>query len=334
MDEEEGEESVIDAFRIGYTSGSRPRKREDDELSDTSHISAASSLPSVVDSIFTVASGSSMSSLPGSQGADERLVALLLEDSVVRDVCSGGLLVIEKERLERNLRRLLKDFATELRKEADTVQQRQAANFVRFRARNSAHIICNALTEALTKNLQSGVDERIRNEAEEEDHDSDDENSDRSEDEVQNLQQLELFIKTSRAFEIFRTKLTMFVYPSEERLDQTREDLEVDREDGKNEYRDLHDTESQSSIQDELPRIDSQNLQNMSRGATFMPIFNMMMKPLRKERPFIPSGKTRVEWQCVCSSTLSNKKLTAGTEMWTHDLRRLHRAYTRSSRTT
>lgn len=149
--------------------GSTERKREEDELSDISNVSAASSIPSVADSIFTMVSGSSMSSVSAPQGAGERLVGLLLGDVITKEACSEALLTIEEERFERNLRRMLRDFSSELRKEAETVQQRHAANFVRFRARNSAHIICNS--------LKPGRKPRVDNEPEEE---SEDEDSDRS----------------------------------------------------------------------------------------------------------------------------------------------------------
>jgi hypothetical protein len=102
--------------------GSRERKREEDELSDTSNVAAASSIPSVANSIFTIVSGSSMSSVSAPQGAGERLVGFLLGDIIIKQACSEGLLTIEEERFERNLRRLLRDFSSEPRKEAETVK--------------------------------------------------------------------------------------------------------------------------------------------------------------------------------------------------------------------
>jgi hypothetical protein len=90
------EESVIEAFLIGHTLGSRQRTCEGDELSHNSNISVASSLPSVVDCIFTIASGSLMSSLPGPQGAGERLVSLFLDDTVIKRICSYVVLLIER----------------------------------------------------------------------------------------------------------------------------------------------------------------------------------------------------------------------------------------------
>jgi hypothetical protein len=48
---------------------------------------------------------------------------------------------------ESKLRIFLKEFAIELRAEARTVPERRAAHFVRYRARNSAHLICRELKE-------------------------------------------------------------------------------------------------------------------------------------------------------------------------------------------
>lgn len=122
--------------------------REDSESkSEASVTSAAPSLVSMNDSIFSIVSGSSMPSLAGPTSTVDRLVALLLNDEVIKSVCVDALIMIgiEYDRFERHLRRLLKEFAVELRKEAECEQHRQAAQFVRLRARNSAYIICSKL---------------------------------------------------------------------------------------------------------------------------------------------------------------------------------------------
>jgi len=267
------EESVIDAFRIGHTLGSRQRTREDDELSHNSNMSVASSLPSVVDSIFTIASGSSMSSLPGPQGAGERLVSLFLGDTVIKRICSYAVLLIEKERFERNLRRLIKDFAAELRKEAGTVEQRHVVNFVRFRARNSAHMMCNLLIEKTSPR----VVKIIPNAADEEEVDSEDDDSAPSDDESDNLKQLEKFINESRAFEIFRTKLKAFVYPPRKGVDHARVVPEEMFEEGDNNVADEKMTSTQRSSS----------------------VLDMIATAFRMARQPIPRGKTRIEWKCV-----------------------------------
>jgi hypothetical protein len=284
-------ERMAKAFGIGYVLGKKQRRREEDELSDTSNVSVASSIPSVVDSIFTMASGSSVSSIPGVQGAGERLVVAILDDRDIKQVCSEALFIMEEGRFERNLRRLLKDFATELRKEAGSVQQRHAANFVRFRARNTAHMICNSLTKGLRK--------KVEHEAEEEGSEEDD--SEPSDDELENLQQLELFIKSSNAFDQFRTKLRAFVY-----LPKTKHE---------------HSDSVNEKASGDIPQTNAAQEQNLILGVgrlediipwniarlqeTCNPIINTILTSFRKAQPPMPLGRTRIEWQCVRQSDWS-----------------------------
>ncbi len=265
---------------------SRERKREEDQLSDISKVSAASSIPSVADSIFTMVSGSSMSSISAPERAGERLVGLLLGDVIIKQACSEALLTIEEEKFERNLRRLLRDFSSELRKEAETVQQRRAANFVRFRARNFAHIICNS--------LKPGRKPRIDNEPEEE---SEDEDSDRSEDKVENL---EIFIKSSKAFDSFRTNLRAFVYPSKQKANDTKP-----RTGGGTNGHDDEDIGVNLLMQDENQVEDIENVvdEDPPKVASVVKAFDAVIetiwKPLRNTPPPVSLGKTRIEWQCV-----------------------------------
>lgn len=301
------EDDASEAFRFGYRVANIQRARDDDRLSETSDVSAASSLKSIADSVFSTISGSSMSSLPGRQGAGERLVSLLLDDPAIKQLCSEALLMIEQEKLERNLRRLLNGFAIELRKEAETTQQRHAANFVRFRARNSAHMICNSLTKDLRPVMKPKVLQEA-NQAEEDDHGSEDEDSDRSDDEVQNLQQLEGFIKSSAAFEVFREKLRAFVFPSEKGIERKKVDL--DRKQEREEDRDDNDREDKHKAQ--YDSVNGENTGILNRDSndigplnsswtsgTFNLLVNLVVTSLTNEQPLIAPGKTRIEWKCV-----------------------------------
>lgn len=122
-------------------------------------------------------SGSSMSSITGPQNAVERLVTLLLSDDFIKILCSEALFDLEQERFERNLRRLLKEFAVELRKEANSEQERHATQFVRLRARNSAYIICRTLIDEKAPKIENVEAEYVSEGSE----------SDQSDDEVDNL---------------------------------------------------------------------------------------------------------------------------------------------------
>ena len=175
--------------------------------------SETSSIASIAHSLFSVMSGSSVSSLPGPPGASERLVTLLLTDNTIKRLCIKALAIVPRPDFEKKLRRAFKQFGVELRKEADTKQQRDAAHFVRFRARNSAHIICNTLrpdgkTTSHPLPQVKPIDEDF--------YESSD--SGHSDDEVDDLQQLEEFIKASKAIVTLRDTLKNFACTNDEEI--------------------------------------------------------------------------------------------------------------------
>ncbi|KAE8442247.1 hypothetical protein EG329_003718 [Mollisiaceae sp. DMI_Dod_QoI] len=190
--------------------------QEEDARSD---ISRSSSIASITDSIFSMMSGSSMSSIGGPQEANERFILLLLGDEDILSLCEQAVQTILPERFERNLRRLLKAFAAELKKEAQNPMQRQAANFVRFRARNSAHRIRNSLDKNKHPQITSysiplaSITRHAEGEPEEE---SDESDGVESEDEPDDLDNLEQFIKTSNAMATLRRSLRAFILPTKE----------------------------------------------------------------------------------------------------------------------
>ena len=214
--DDEAEKIVVQVLgRNKYVDGHDISRRQvetspdGDNYDDISDRSGTSSIASVFSNI-SIASGSSMSSFAGSLGSIERLVALLLVDDTIKSLCIKALASFSQEDVEKKLRRLFKRFGIELRKEADTSQQCRAAQFVRVRARNTAHMVCNALkpdarvsslampkAKPLEVNLEESTD------------------SDRSDEEMDDLKQLEAFIKTSRAITVLRETLRAFVYPIE-----------------------------------------------------------------------------------------------------------------------
>lgn len=197
----------------------------DDESDDSFEFSATESVVSVADSIFSarsLATGSSLSSLSASQTATDRLVHLLLDDTVIKPLCENALreTMMSRERFERNLSRLLKGFAVELRKEAQTREERQTAHLVRFRAGNSAHMICRTLnTERGGKISATGTDISTLPVVEPQDTegdldmDVDSESASESSEDTPDFQHLENFARESKAFESFREKLRTFIHP-------------------------------------------------------------------------------------------------------------------------
>ncbi|KAL8724879.1 MAG: hypothetical protein Q9181_006639 [Wetmoreana brouardii] len=67
-------------------------------------------------------------------GAAEELANLLSEDETLENLYGEALQKITAERFERNLRRLIRKFAINLKREANTILERNTAQFVRLRA--------------------------------------------------------------------------------------------------------------------------------------------------------------------------------------------------------
>ncbi|KAF7895423.1 hypothetical protein EAF00_007237 [Botryotinia globosa] len=307
--------------------------------------SATDSVVSVADSIFSamsLATGSSMSSFSVSQTATERLVRLLLEDAIIKPLCEDALQEngMSRERFERNLSRLLKGFAVELRKEAQTQEQRQAAHLVRFRARNSAHVICSTLrTEKEQKgsnNVSDASGANLLNVEEEEmecDLDIDDDSdsaSESSEDVSDDFQHLELFVKESRAFELFREKLRNFIHPQKAQLTIASTPMAASRQDSlssktnnwapvlpempddfEDEFaatpKDVGESRIQLTVLNDFQRPSADTLSEIVRGV-YQPIWQKLAlfsnKVSIRGRPPVAIGKTRIEWRCKCGQKI------------------------------
>ncbi|CZR67602.1 uncharacterized protein PAC_17501 [Phialocephala subalpina] len=217
-------------FHVKTTSNGEPTKfvfPDDDDHDDSgSDISRSSSVASISDSIFSLISGSSMSSRTGSFEAGERLVLLLVGDEGIRSTCEQGVQWILADRFERNMRRLLKTFAAELKKEAESPAQRQAANFVRYRARNSAHRIRNTFYKDKEEDdPRSGTTAAVPPFSAthpssvggfEQQEDSEESDGVELEDEPDDLQDLERFLKSSAAMIALCESLRAFVCPLKE----------------------------------------------------------------------------------------------------------------------
>jgi hypothetical protein len=191
-----------------------PHSRRE-SLTNLSDISDASSVATARESIFSLASVSSMSSVHDTQGAIERLVALLLGDSNFKSLCLEALGKFTADRFERNVRRLLQFFALDLQKEAESPQQRSAAHFVLYRARNSAHIIRGRLQT--NGDARGAPTDSVLLSIEEAEDEISDESSDPEgpENDPFDLQQLERFILSSKALKTLQLKLRYFIYQEE-----------------------------------------------------------------------------------------------------------------------
>lgn len=302
----------------------------DDQSHNSFEFSATESVVSVADSIFSaisLASGSSMSSLSVSQTATDRLVRLLLDDMVIKQLCEDALweIMMSRGRFERNLGRLLKAFAVELRKEAQTREERQAAHLVRFRARNSAHIICSTLrTEKAQKSANTGVNDAILSiigaEEKERDLDMDDDSdsaSESSEDTPNDFQHLENFVRDSRAFESFREKLRVFIHSQKiqslSRQNSSSVKKNILTTALRETYEDAYKEVVMLSGGAEEPTETLIELTKVSQPPPSMTfeILRRVYHPISQKlallansitiwkRPPVADGKKRIEWRCV-----------------------------------
>ena len=268
-------------------------------------ISAAKSIFSTQSAI----SGSSASSLNTSHDMIERLVGLFLEDDTIKSVCLDALVAIPRVRFERNLRRLLMTFATELRQEAATEGEQNAARFVQHRARNSAHLICNRLGHPSKAKGPMELND-------DDDEVSDESESNRSEGNPDSIHQLEAFIKMSKALNSLRNSLDLFVRrvidsdtqnkPEDEKCKATETLLKAGLPFPADEHSKTLATgineptasPNTSQMRSRMQMLTLYSAQFARRAVHSLEIISLL-------RPSLAHGKTRVEWQCVSAASLT-----------------------------
>jgi hypothetical protein len=268
--------------------------------STTRRSSGTWSIDSIPDSIFSQmdpeTSHSSMSSQNTSQAMIERLVGLFLEDHLFKELCLRGLGQVARDRFERNLRRLLMIFAGELRLEAKSEDEQNAARFVKHRATNSAHMICNSLTDPTRKEKEK-VQDQIEFQ-EESDGTDDESDSDRSEGAVDSLLHLEEFIKSSTSLINLKAALEAFVQNA------------IDKETS-------HGPQLITNLISELgdaavdPGVDLLKQEKcvatpVEQHQTYRIVekCRAALERLGMRRPKVQLGKTRIEWQCVSNNPM------------------------------
>jgi len=95
---------------------------------------------------FQIASASSLSSVSGHKFGSEPLISLLRDDSTVSSLLVDGLTSMDSTRFERNLKNLFRKLARDLRREATTWMENDAADAadsILYLSWDLAHIICN-----------------------------------------------------------------------------------------------------------------------------------------------------------------------------------------------
>ncbi|KAH8652674.1 hypothetical protein BGZ60DRAFT_519845 [Tricladium varicosporioides] len=255
---------------------------ENDNFDEGSVISGRSTAPSLMTlkSVFSnnesVSSKSSMDE-PQEIAAIDRLVAIFLEDDAIVTLFSEAFHIRQKERVERNISSSAK-----------------AVAFVRSRARNAAHIICNNLKGEVGSDERAGMiqpdeddsDSGDSDEIEGPDEDDLVDEESESRDPEDDLQPLKLFINTSVAIVQFRERLRAFVHPQG-----------VPR----------------PFFHEQLPKMKDENLEspdNTKTGdnarAVSQPRYSQEGQTCVSSvsRPALDEGKIRIEWKCRCGKII------------------------------
>jgi hypothetical protein len=210
-------ESSSESFAQYFLSGPSNLQRisiEDDDKNS----SAVSSYAASVASVFSVESlASSASELSKASGysaiqvatATKVLISIFHEDEVLRPLYESAVsnLSIGPERLERNLRRLLKAYAKHLGNESTEHLEYLASQLVSLKAR----WLARSVVEKFQTKRESERKERI----DRHDESSDEEDEPRSVNEAafEDLVILREFLIKSHAFEILRAQVHAFVLP-------------------------------------------------------------------------------------------------------------------------
>ena len=137
----------------------------------------------------------------------QELANFLWEDSVLHDLYSVGLhdAKIGRDRFQRNFRRLLKQFALDLKLEATDREQFRAANFISNQSGAVSREICVRV---------AGPKKTPQIPRDQEDSSNEEAEDPPSEDEEYSLSQVKQFILSSFAFAAFRDNLRNFVQPT------------------------------------------------------------------------------------------------------------------------
>ncbi|PVH67634.1 hypothetical protein DL98DRAFT_639533 [Cadophora sp. DSE1049] len=292
----------------------------DDEARSVKSEASTSSVFSLADSTFSLASKSSMSSVMNSGDAGERLLALLLQDEKLRPVYIDGLETMPVHKFERNLRRLLKLFAVDLKLEAETSEQTHATRFVGYQARNSAQLICSILSkEDKGKARQAELDHPSPDDEEDflddEDRIFGDVGVGEPDAETNLLLELEAFILRSKAFKGYRESLKEFVQ-AVRKVDGGMEIQILEGSPNEDEKGDLNDASHQGlreSLADDSPArglVTPSNSWCFESISDYCRIHSSYIRGLMlgTEKQELPTGKTSIEWRCKCGTQIRDGK--------------------------
>lgn len=250
----------------------QPHSREP----QVSRSSSVDSLKSLVDSIFSIASLSSTSTVADMNNAFQRVLVVFRSDMILKGLYDELISRSSADKFKRNFAILLKRFAVDLENEAQCWNEQQTAKFIRSRARKIAQRITDIMYPSGLK-IEEGrpctFPAQIKA-----DH-SEDSGTD---DEPDEFLDLERFVTNSNAFQKLRDNIRSFVGLE---LSNLTAELPFAQQD--------HFEVSQEDIFFEHDSL------SCPQSQWFLSNFAQNIRGRLLPEPPIPNGLSRVRWKCV-----------------------------------
>ena len=194
-----------------------------DELASSSHssMSETSSVASRVFSNESAASNRSSLTSEVHEGLFEQCVRAIIEVTAIKDICSEGVRSIDRARFERNIRRLLQDYAYQLRKLPRSQPEHATIKYFRRHVSQVAETFTNTF---YPPDLQQPTTRRKVNQRQEETNAVDDDDSDIDSDDDQDTagENHHLPYEAVQAFIVRRKEFVDFLMALEAFVDKPR----------------------------------------------------------------------------------------------------------------
>ena len=251
-----------------------------------SRSSSVESLQSLVDSIFSVATFSSTSTVAETNNALQRVLAILKSDAALKILYADSVSKTSVDKFNRNLGILLKRFAVDLEKEAKCWNEQRAAQFIRGRARTIAQKVATSVypSQHESQKLPPRI---VEQDGAESSDDSD------LEEEPDEFVELEIFITNSTAFQKLRDNIRGFLG-----LEPSQEEAVLEASSCKL-LEELPFAEEGDVDMLIAPAFEEQCPAPYSQGAWRRPSFSQKIRDFLFPESPLADGMSRVRWQCV-----------------------------------
>jgi hypothetical protein len=271
-------------------------------LDDDMDSEVSFSQESVFSVTATIITNTSYSPGDSDEFLTKELANFLWEDPILQNIYSVGLhdAKIGRDKFQRNFRRLLKQFAVDLKLEATRPEHSRAASFVSNQSGAVSREICIRVIGS--KKIQQ-IPEEYRQEESSDESDSEP----AADDEEYSLSQVKQFILTSFAFVTLRDNLRNFIQPTFQ--SKFRELLSVTKRENPPSPDQVQDAWFRTCIS-EVGNIDPMTIEiSIDIDENWMNTFKVFIENCTRERwdwwPLTPAqhplqfGQSQLKWTCV-----------------------------------